>query len=91
MFDTFYCVFKDIKELIKALNKDKAILVGHDWGGAVAYDVAVRYPSVIDRLIILNAPYLPHYREVRNSNWKQFLKSWYTFFFNCPFIPEVKH
>lgn len=47
----------DVVRLIKALGKDKAIVVAHDWGGAIAWNLAISNPEVIDRLIILNAPH----------------------------------
>jgi pimeloyl-ACP methyl ester carboxylesterase len=47
----------DVVAVIKSLGKDKAIIVGHDWGGAVAWQVALNVPQVVDRLIILNLPH----------------------------------
>jgi pimeloyl-ACP methyl ester carboxylesterase len=43
--------------VIKSLGQEKAIVVGHDWGGAVAWQVALNVPQVVDRLIILNLPH----------------------------------
>ncbi|HWZ44290.1 MAG TPA: alpha/beta hydrolase [Candidatus Saccharimonadales bacterium] len=51
----------DVIAVIKHLGKDKAIIVGHDWGGAVAWQVALNAPQYVDRLIILN---LPHPRGI---------------------------
>ena len=48
---------KDIAELIKALGEEKAIVVGHDWGAAVAWAVASLYPEVVKKLAILNVPH----------------------------------
>jgi epoxide hydrolase 4 len=47
----------DIIAVIKHLGKDKAIIVGHDWGGAVAWQLALNAPQFVDRLIILNLPF----------------------------------
>jgi pimeloyl-ACP methyl ester carboxylesterase len=47
----------DVIAVIKSLGKDKAIIVGHDWGGAVAWQVALNVPQMVDRLIILNLPH----------------------------------
>ncbi|HLW75583.1 MAG TPA: alpha/beta hydrolase [Bryobacteraceae bacterium] len=47
----------DVIAVIKSLGKDKAIIVGHDWGGAVAWQVALNAPQFVDRLIILNLPH----------------------------------
>jgi pimeloyl-ACP methyl ester carboxylesterase len=48
----------DVAAVIKHLGKDKAIIVGHDWGGAVAWQFAMNLPQMTDKLIILNLPHL---------------------------------
>src|SRR5271168_4395484 len=48
----------DVAAVIKSLGRDKAIIVGHDWGGAVAWQFALNLPQMTDRLIILNLPHL---------------------------------
>jgi pimeloyl-ACP methyl ester carboxylesterase len=47
----------DVAAVIKSLGKDKAIIVGHDWGGFVAWHFAMDLPQMTDKLIILNLPY----------------------------------
>ncbi|MBZ5601886.1 MAG: alpha/beta hydrolase, partial [Acidobacteriia bacterium] len=47
----------DVLAVIKANGAQKAIVVGHDWGGAVAWQVALNVPQAVDRLIILNLPH----------------------------------
>src|SRR5262249_37397108 len=47
----------DIEAVIKHLGKDKAIIVGHDWGGMVAWTFAMTRPQMTDKLIILNLPH----------------------------------
>ena len=49
----------DVVAVIKQAGKEKAIIVGHDWGGAVAWAFAMSQPELTDKLIILN---LPHFR-----------------------------
>jgi pimeloyl-ACP methyl ester carboxylesterase len=51
----------DVAAVIKHLGRDKAIVVGHDWGGMVAWTVAMAMPQIVDRLIVLN---LPHPRGI---------------------------
>lgn len=51
----------DVAAVIKSLGRDKAVIVGHDWGGAVAWAFAMNLPQMTDRLIILN---LPHPRGI---------------------------
>ena len=43
--------------MIRALGEDEAIVVGHDWGGAVAWTFAMAFPAMTRRLVILNTPH----------------------------------
>jgi pimeloyl-ACP methyl ester carboxylesterase len=54
----------DVAAVIKHLGKDKAIIVGHDWGGFVAWTFAMTMPEMTDKLIILN---LPHPRNLAHE------------------------
>jgi epoxide hydrolase 4 len=47
----------DVAAVIRTVGKEKAVVVGHDWGGAVAWTVAMRYPEMTERLVILNTPH----------------------------------
>ena len=80
---------KDIAELVKALGEEKAIIVGHDWGGAVAWVVATLYPQVVKKLAVLN---ICHPSEMKKAlmgfNLAQWKKSYYIFLFQIPRLPE---
>src|SRR5262249_33501274 len=47
----------DVRGLIEALGEREASVVGHDWGGIVAWTFALRYPDYTRRLAIVNAPH----------------------------------
>jgi pimeloyl-ACP methyl ester carboxylesterase len=47
----------DIESVLKHLGQDKAVIVGHDWGGAIAWSFAMTHPDQTDRLIICNLPH----------------------------------
>jgi pimeloyl-ACP methyl ester carboxylesterase len=47
----------DVMAVIKHLGQQKAVIVGHDWGGVVAWQLAMNVPEAVDRLIILNLPH----------------------------------
>ncbi|MBV9711063.1 MAG: alpha/beta hydrolase [Ktedonobacteraceae bacterium] len=80
-------LLRDVVGLIKGLGEEKAIIVGHDWGGALAWNFALRYPQMTERLIVLNAPHPGAFaRELRTV--QQLKKSWYVFFFQIPWLPE---
>ncbi|WP_293880007.1 alpha/beta hydrolase [Sphingomonas sp.] len=50
-------VIADLFALADALGIDRFTLVGHDWGGAIAWGAAITQPARIERLAILNAPH----------------------------------
>jgi epoxide hydrolase 4 len=47
----------DVAAVIKHFGRDKATVVGHDWGGAVAWTLAMTRPEMVERLVILNLPH----------------------------------
>ncbi|AGY56269.1 alpha/beta fold hydrolase [Gloeobacter kilaueensis] len=78
----------DIRALIAAFGYSKAHVVGHDWGGLIAWEFAYRYPDALDRLVVLNAPHPVRFVEELRSNPLQLFKSLYIFFFQLPWLPE---
>jgi pimeloyl-ACP methyl ester carboxylesterase len=80
----------DIKNLIQVCGRDDAFVVGHDWGAFVAWGLAAQYPQRVKRLGIVN---VPHPAVVVNAfaslNLRQLLRSWYIFYFQIPWLPEV--
>jgi len=78
----------DIRGLIQERGAQSALLVGHDWGGSVAWATAMNHPEVVDRLAILNAA---HPRKLSQGlhHPGQLRRSWYFFFFDLPELPEA--
>jgi pimeloyl-ACP methyl ester carboxylesterase len=77
----------DVRELIGERGAERAMLVGHDWGGAVAWATAITHPQVVERLAILNVPHPRRLLEGLHTS-RQLRKSWYMFFFQLPRLPE---
>jgi pimeloyl-ACP methyl ester carboxylesterase len=78
----------DVIALADACGGGAFRLVGHDWGGIVAWETAIRYPERVEQLVILNAPHPDvGYRAVRRRP-RQLLRSWYVGFFQIPGVPE---
>jgi pimeloyl-ACP methyl ester carboxylesterase len=77
----------DVRGLVQELGAKSALLVGHDWGGTVAWTTAMNHPEVVDRLVILNAA---HPRRLMQGlrTPRQLRKSWYFFSFQPPGLPE---
>jgi epoxide hydrolase 4 len=47
----------DVRAVIEHLGQKKAIVIGHDWGGAISWNVAMQFPDMVERLVILNLPH----------------------------------
>ena len=77
----------DISGLIGELGEESALVVGHDWGGSIAWTIAMNHPEVVDRLAILNAAH-PRRLSEGLHHPSQLRKSWYFFFFAVPDLPE---
>jgi epoxide hydrolase 4 len=78
---------EDIASLIRAANAKETLVVAHDLGAVLAWLLAMDQPQIINRLIILNLPHPACFaREVRKPT--QLAKSWYTLFFQLPWLPE---
>jgi pimeloyl-ACP methyl ester carboxylesterase len=62
----------DVIAVIKHFGKDNAIIVGHDWGGAVAWSLAMNAPQFVSKLVVLNLPHLRGLsRELANNPEQQ--------------------
>jgi pimeloyl-ACP methyl ester carboxylesterase len=77
----------DIIALLDTAGIEKTHLVGHDWGGAVAWAVAGGHPDRVRSLTVLSTPHPAAFVQsmVRSS---QALRSWYMGLFQLPLIPE---
>ena len=78
----------DVLGLASSLGRSTFSVVGHDWGGVLAWHLASRNPDQIERAVILNGPHLGVMRNFTLSHPGQMLKSWYVGFFQVPWLPE---
>lgn len=72
-------VAAQLDEYLDRLGVEKATIVGHDWGGAFAFRMALDHQPRVERLVITNSPF----REM--SLWR----AWYIMYFNLPVLPEL--
>lgn len=79
----------DVVSLIDAAGRQKAVIVGHDWGAAVAWWTAVSYPERVERLVVLNVPHPIVMKRFASRDMGQLFRSWYIGFFQIPWLPEV--
>lgn len=77
----------DVIALLDACELERAHVVGHDWGGAVAWAVASEWP---DRVSSLTSLSMPHPSAMRAALWRgtQALRSWYVGLFQVPWLSE---
>lgn len=77
----------DVVELIETAGLGPVHLVGHDWGAAVAWDVAAQRPDLLRTLTALSVPHPAAFLRAMVTS-SQGLKSWYIYFFQLPWLPE---
>ncbi len=75
--------------LADALGIDRFRLVGHDWGGVVAWAAAALYPGRVERLAVLNAPHPDSWARYALTHPTQALRSFYVGMFQLPRLPEA--
>jgi epoxide hydrolase 4 len=80
---------EDIRGLIAQAGRRQVVLLGHDWGGAVAWLLAHRYPELVSRLVIVNSPHFSVMKHKLQTDRAQRRRSWYMLFFRLPVAPEL--
>lgn len=78
----------DIVALIHQFNNHKVYLVGHDWGGVVAWHLTIEYPDLLYKMVAINIPHPKVALSFLITNPMQMLRSWHIGFFQLPLIPE---
>lgn len=79
----------DIAALVEASGAEKVHLVGHDWGGAVAWSMAAHRPDLVSTVTVLSTPH-PAAMAWALQHGGQWRKSWYMAAFQVPFLPELQ-
>lgn len=75
----------DVRDVVRQISPGrKAVLVAHDWGGAVAWAFAAAHPELLEKLVIVNAPHPTVFARELASNPKQQAASAYMTFFQSP-------
>jgi pimeloyl-ACP methyl ester carboxylesterase len=78
----------DVAALIESLGSERAYVVGHDWGGSVAWHMGAHHADKVEKLVVINSPHPAALaRELKTR--AQLLRSWYFFFFQLPLLPEA--
>jgi len=77
---------EDIVGLIEHHHRQQARIVGHDWGGAVAWHVARVHPERLARLVVINCPPTDVFRRFALRHPGQLLRSWYIVAMQIPWV-----
>ncbi|KAM6307897.1 epoxide hydrolase 3, partial [Podargus strigoides] len=89
----------DIREVIESLGtplgqgegsaaSPKCVLVGHDWGGLLAWEVAASHPALVEKLVVMDGPQRAGMEDFIIRHPSQLLRSSYVFLFQLPWLPE---
>ncbi len=78
----------DVVAMLDAVDASTAVVVGHDWGGGVAWTVAHLFPGRVAGLVAMNCPPPRVLMAHLACSPGQVRKSWYMFFFQLPWLPE---
>lgn len=78
----------DVRDMFDLLALKRAVVAGHDWGGAVAWWFALQYPARVQHLVPLDAPHPRAMAEALRSDWRQRARSGYMLFFQFPWLAE---
>ena len=79
----------DVLGLMDAAGREKVVLIGHDWGAAIAWWIAATHPNRVTRMAVINVPHGTVMLKYLRYNIQQILRSWYFFFFQLPWLPEA--
>ncbi|HXZ85489.1 MAG TPA: alpha/beta hydrolase [Myxococcota bacterium] len=78
----------DVAALIDASGARETWLIGHDWGGVIAWLFAMRRLRPLARLTVMNLPHPACFERALRHGLRQRLRSWYVLFFQLPWLPE---
>jgi len=78
----------DITALLDHFGYEQCRLVGHDWGGMVAWQLLSDNSKRLQQVVILNAPHIKTMQRLSIKSATQILKSWYVYVFQIPFVAE---
>jgi len=82
-------IVEDVRALAAKLGAAKFVLVGHDWGGVIAWAFAAQHPEMLEKLVIINAPHPTVFaRELANNPAQQKASSYFNLF-NSPQAEQV--
>lgn len=81
---------QDMIMLVKTETNEKVVVIGHDWGGSIAWNMTMRVPNLIEKLVVLNSPHpIPFLQKIWEIDINQYRNSWYVLLFQLQNIPQL--
>lgn len=80
----------DVVALVRAFGYERCFLAGHDWGGVIAWATAARFPELVEKLSILNAPHPTALARALRTSRAQRRRSWYIAAFQLRGLAEAR-
>jgi pimeloyl-ACP methyl ester carboxylesterase len=81
-----YHLIGDVANIVEALGVEKVTLVGHDWGAALAWGVALLRPDLVERIVVVS---VGHPSALFGAGLEQQIKSWYMLLFSYEGVGEA--
>ncbi|XP_046463905.1 epoxide hydrolase 4-like isoform X1 [Daphnia pulex] len=79
----------DVRQIIDILGNGKCdVLLAHDWGAGIGWELVIRHPELVRRFVPMNCPHPAAFIDIISTEYSQILKSWYMIFFQLPVVPE---
>ena len=82
----------DVVGLLDAMDAERAVIVGHDWGANIAWDLAKLYPRRVAAVVALSVPYTPRSPVPPTQMIEQFSSGAFSFvrYFQEPGVAEAE-
>jgi epoxide hydrolase 4 len=77
----------DVAAIVRSRGRERATVVGHSWGGLQGWMTAMRYPEMVDRLVVMNVPHPFHWVEAMRT-WGFWRRNPQMLLFQIPALPE---
>nr|XP_044995321.1 epoxide hydrolase 3 [Jaculus jaculus] len=78
----------DVRDIILGLGYSNCILVSHDWGALIAWNLSIYFPSLVERMVVISGAPMSVYQEYSIHHVGQLFQSNYMFLFQLPWLPE---
>ncbi len=82
-------IVEDLVQFVSALGYERCIVVAHDWGGAICWNLAIQFPQLVEQLVIINSPHPYQFAKALATDPQQQAASAYMNWLRRPGSEEV--